>query len=153
MNEYCTRKLATPGVIADPVTLPIVEAAARVASDRLVGVVVFGSWARDEVGPDSDIDVLIVLDAEAPVTRSLYRAWDAVPVGWVDREVEPHFVTRPPAGRRVLGVWAEAAIDGVVLFERNLEVSRRLAGVRREIADGRIRRRTVHGQPYWVEAA
>lgn len=80
LNEYCTRKLATPGAIADPVTLP-------------------------------------------------------------------------PAGRRVLGVWAEAAIDGVVLFERSLEVSRRLAGVRREIADGRIRRRTVHGQPYWVEAA
>jgi hypothetical protein len=54
---------------------------------------------------------------------------------------------------RLSGLWAEAAVDGVVLYDRDLSVSRRLVEVRNRIVAGEIVRRRVHGQPYWVEAA
>jgi hypothetical protein len=53
----------------------------------------------------------------------------------------------------VTGLWAEAALDGVVLFERGLVVSKRLAAVRRDIVAGRLVRRLAHGQPYWAAVA
>jgi hypothetical protein len=49
-------------------------------------------------------------------------------------------------------VWGEAAVDGVLLFERDFVLSAALASVRRDIADGRLIRRVLHGQPYWVAA-
>lgn len=48
--------------------------------------------------------------------------------------------------------WAEAAVDALVMFERDLEVSRWLAGVRRRIVAGQLVRREAHGQPYWFHA-
>jgi hypothetical protein len=66
---------------------------------------------------------------------------------------EPHFVHLPDASRTVLGLWAEVAVDGIVLFARSLELPRRLVRIREDIAAGRIVRRLAHGQPYWVEAA
>jgi hypothetical protein len=50
-------------------------------------------------------------------------------------------------------MWAEVAIDGIVLFERGLRLTEHLVRVRRDIAAGRLVRRMVHGQPYWTEVA
>ena len=47
-------------------------------------------------------------------------------------------------------MWAEAATDGLVLYERGLLVSERFAGIRRLVAAGQISRRLIHAQPYWV---
>lgn len=66
--------------------------------------------------------------------------------------VDAHFV-HPPADDALSGLWAEAALDGVVLFERGGHLSAHLVRVRRAIAEGRLVRRVVHGQPYWTEAA
>ena len=126
--------------------------AAAVAGDALVGVIVYGSWARGRAGAGSDVDVLIVLDVTRPLTRVLYREWDARPVTWDGRPVDPHFV-HLPAGGPASGVWGEAAVDGVILFESNLRLSAVLAQVRRDIVAGRLVRRLAHGQPYWVVAA
>ena len=116
------------------------------------GVVLFGSWVRGEAGPSSDVDALIVLDSTSALTRALYHPWDESPVQWGALSVEPHLVQLPgPAAPGT--VWAEAAIDGLVLFERDLRISRQLAGVRRSIAEGKLVRRTLHGQPYWAEVA
>jgi len=41
----------------------------------------------------------------------------------------------------------------VVLFDRDMNVSKRLVEFRREIASGRIYRRRSHGQSYWVGVA
>jgi hypothetical protein len=51
------------------------------------------------------------------------------------------------------GVWCEAAIDRIVWYDREGLVARRLAAVRRSIADGRVVRAMAHGQPYWKGAA
>jgi hypothetical protein len=106
---------------------------------------------RGAAGPGSDVDALVVIESRVALTRALYRAWDEGPVAWQGRIVDPHFV-HPPGNRLGGAVWGEVALDGVVLYERRLEVSTDLARIRREIAAGRLVRRTVHGQPYWTSA-
>jgi len=59
----------------------------------------------------------------------------------------------PDPERMLTGLWAEVAIDAMIFFTRDLRFPWLLAGVRRDIAAGRIIRRVVHGQPYWTEAA
>jgi predicted nucleotidyltransferase len=155
LNDYCARKLAAPAGDATGLAgaTETVQRAAGLFGDRLLAVVAFGSWVRGEASDRSDLDALVVLDEGVPLTRALYRAWDRAPVSWGGRAVEPHFVHLPGPEERVAGLWAEVALDGVVLFEQALRLSTRLAGIRREIAAGRLVRRVVHGQPYWTEVA
>lgn len=153
LNEYCCRKLAAPSAAGHwgPAAM-LVQRALEIHGVELVGLVAFGSWVRGEAGPSSDVDVLVVLDCARPLTRGLYHAWDEKPSSWGVHAVEPHLVHLPEPGAAGT-VWAEAAIDGMVLFERDLQISRCLACVRRDIAEGRLVRKTVHGQPYWAEVA
>ena len=151
LNEYCARKLASPGVWLDEEASAIVERAASILGEALVGVVAFGSWVRGEHDATSDFDVLLIADDDLPVSRHLYRRWDDAPgLAWQGLEVEPHFVHLLPEGEVPSGLWGEVATDGVILFERGFQVSTRLAAVRRRIADGGIVRRFAEGQPYWV---
>ena len=160
LNEYCARKLADGGLAGSGPAWKAVERASAVLDDDLVGVAVYGSWARGETGDLSDVDVLVVVDADRPVTRGLYRRWDEEPVFWADpdspagegRRVEPHFVHLPPSGEVPSGTWAEIALDGIVVFDPDLALSRRLVELRASILEGRVERHEVHGQPYWVEA-
>jgi len=155
LNDYCARKLAAPlgNLAALRGGSETVERAARLFGDRLVGVAAFGSWARGEPVKGSDVDVLVVLDRRVTLARELYRTWDEAPVSWGGRAVEPHFVHLPEPEEGVAGIWAEVALDGLVLFEQGLRLSTRLVQVRREIAAGRIVRRVAHGQPYWTGVA
>jgi predicted nucleotidyltransferase len=155
LNDYCACKLAAPegSLVAARGAADTVTRAARLFGDRLVGAVAFGSWARGTATDASDVDVLVILERDVPLTRDLYRAWDEDPVAWDGRRVEPHFVHLPDPDETTAGLWAEVAVDGVVLFELGLRVSGRLGGVRRDIAAGRIVRRLVHGQPYWTAVA
>lgn len=130
-----------------------VNRAARIIGSALVGVIVFGSWVRGEHGAGSDVDVLIVTEPDVEIRRELYRRWDRAPVVWDGLPVEPHFVQLPPPDATPAGIWAEVAMDGLVLFERNLTVTRRVIEIRHWIAEGRIVRRYAHGQPYWTVAA
>lgn len=152
MNDYCTRKLAGPSGDLGGVSDAVLRAA-TIFGPNLLGVVAFGSWARDELRIDSDIDLLVVLDDSVLIRRDLYRVWDLEPIEWEGRPVEPHFVHLPSPESTAAGLWAEVALDGLVLFSRDPALPARLSRVRRDIADGRIVRRVVHGQPYWVEAA
>lgn len=151
LNDYCTRKLIAPGANVAGPGAEVLERAASRFGPSLVGVVAYGSWVRGEAADGSDVDVLVVVDATVEVVRELYRAWDEEPLWWEGRPVEVHFVRLPEAAEPLSGLWAEAALDGVVHFERGLVVSRRLASMRRRLVAGDITRRRVHGQPYWVE--
>lgn len=151
LNEHCVLRLAMPGAGSEPASRASARAASIAGAD-LVGVAAFGSWARGEAMEDSDVDLLIVVDAALPITRELYRMWDAEPMEWDGRRMEPHFVRLPGVEDRISGLWAEVAIDGVVLFERGFELSRRLAGLRTRIASGEITRRWSNGHSYWVAA-
>jgi predicted nucleotidyltransferase len=155
LNEYCVQRLTAPAgnLAAISGAARVIERAAELFGEQLLAVIAYGSWSRGEAVPSSDVDVLMVLTAGAPVTRELYRKWDSQPLTIEAHEVEPHFVQLKRVDDKTTGVWAEAAIDGIVLFERGLEVSRRLVKVRHDVMAGRLVRRMAHGQPYWCEVA
>jgi predicted nucleotidyltransferase len=116
-------------------------------------VIVLGSWARGEASARSDLDVLIVIDRQTPLSRDLYRTWDRQPLEYEGRPVDVHFVHLPAEGTPPTAMWCEAAVDGLVWYDRDGAVLRRLGDVRRAIAERRVVRRVAHGQPYWTGAA
>jgi predicted nucleotidyltransferase len=155
LNDYCARKLALPvdaAALADDGPA-VVRRAVDLYGAHLAGVVVFGSWARGEAADGSDVDLLVALDRRLPLTRSLYASWDAAPATWDGRPVEVHLAHLSARGEVPSGIWAEVALDGLVIYERGRRVSARLGDVRREIAAGRLLRRIAQGQPYWTRVA
>ena len=155
LNAYCAQRLAAPGGVCPGFedAADTIRCAGALMGESLIGVVVFGSWARGEPADTSDVDVLIVIDGDVPVTRALYRRWDEAPVAWSGRPVDPHFVHLPSQRRTPSGLWAEVAIDGIVLHDPRHRLFPQLAAVRRALAEGRLRRRTAHGAGYWTESA
>lgn len=154
-NEFCVRRLSAPSdAQGGSAARSLVVTRARAAfGDRLVGVLVLGSWARGEAAATSDIDVLIVIDAKIALTRELYRRWDQDPIGFEGRAIDAHFAHPSAAGTVPTAVWCEAAVDGIVWYDRDGSMTIRLGEIRRAIAEGRVVRAFAHGQPYWKGAA
>ena len=152
LNAYCVRQLEAGaiGAAGDRDASALITRARDVSGDALSAVALHGSWARGDAARASDVDALIVVDSTLALNRGLYRTWDERPTTWRGRRVDPHFVHPPPKGR-TSGLWAEVALDGIVLFDRDWALSAALTRIRRAIADGRLLRRVVHGQPYWTE--
>ncbi len=155
LNEACMRRLATGSHLGAPETGAVLRAHSLLGRD-LLGVVAYGSWARGDLRDDSDVDLLVIAAPSVPLTRALYRDWDRQdsegPLEWESHPVEVHVAHLPGPGDRISALWAEVALDGIVLFERRYDVSRALTGIRRRILAGEVARREVHGHPYWVEA-
>ena len=118
--------------------------------EDLLGVLLFGSVARGEARDGSDIDLLIVVADAVPLTRSLYERWDAGPGSRLDDRCSPHFVHLPAAAAEAGSIWFEAAVDGLPLLDDGGRISRLLARLRGEMAEGRLERRKAYGHPYWV---
>jgi len=121
----------------------------------LVGLILFGSAARGDDTDDSDTDLLLVMKPGARIARELYRLWDEFcreSGGGQDWDrISPHFVSLPGSVQEAGGLWYEAALDGIALWERDRQVSRFLRSVREAMGQGRIRRRMLHGSPYWIK--
>lgn len=150
LNAYCVSRLAVPAMSSAGEGAEVVARASVEFGDLLAGVLVYGSWARGEATGESDVDVLVVLDGSVALTREIYRTFDAASLSWDGHPVQVQIVRMPGAGQVSGGLWPEIALDGIVLVERDLTLSRRLVAIRRAIADGRLVRRTAHGQPYWT---
>jgi predicted nucleotidyltransferase len=83
-------------------------------------IILFGSKARNQASSDSDIDLLVILDDDAPADRLTLRA------GWesrrgFDRAADVIPVRENVYQRRtkIAGTLAyEAAIDGIAVYER-----------------------------------
>jgi predicted nucleotidyltransferase len=83
-------------------------------------VVLFGSRARGESGPDSDIDLLVILDDDAPADRLTLRS------GWESRRGYDYPVDVIPVREavyrrrgKIAGTLAyEAEIDGIAVYDR-----------------------------------
>jgi predicted nucleotidyltransferase len=126
---------------------PFVEKIREFVGTSLVGIVMFGSMARGDFRASSDVDLLIVLSGDQPVTRELYSRWDEH--FGVDKH-SPHFVRVPHDAAAAGSLWIEAAVDGLICYDQDGRVSRVLAEIRRMIADGKLSRRLAYGLPYWV---
>ena len=155
LNEYCTRRLAAPttrlSVSEDAVRA--VSAAANLLGDNLVSVVLYGSWPAGHAAASSDVNLLVVVERSMGLTRGLYKRWDQRPITWNDRLVDPHFAHVPRRDEDPTALWAEVAVSGVVLFERDDRVSTHLVRVRSAIAEGKLVPKIFHGQAYWTVAA
>ena len=150
LNEWCGRVLAAAGGgVVETAAKVLVAIRSRLESD-LLGVIVYGSFARGQPAAGSDVDLLVILDGNVPITRALYREWEGVVPKWGGREVDLHFVHLPECESDVSGSWAEAAVCGIVLYDRDQTVSRRLIDIRGRIAAGELVRRMAQGQPYWI---
>jgi predicted nucleotidyltransferase len=151
LNDWCGRTLAGSSAVdgAADVLIPL----RKTLGADLLGAIVYGSFARGDLASGSDIDLLVVVSEGVPITRSLYREWEGAVPRWQGREVDLHFVHLPAAGAAISGSWAEAAVCGIVVHDRELVVSRRLIEIRGRIAAGEMVRRMAQGQPYWVHEA
>lgn len=144
-----------------PAAAAAAAAVVKEVGDELEGVILFGSRAEGCDGPGSDTDLLLVLRSGAAVGRRRYAAWDAALAGRscikaLGPRVSPHFACFPagrPGTENGGGVlWLEAALHGIVLWQRSPALSRWLAEARELMAEGVLRRRRAHGQPYWTRA-
>ncbi len=106
---------------------PIVAAWLPEIIDRIVEeanpirVVLFGSHARGDAKPDSDVDLLIVVDGEALKTRprldgSLYERMVGIPVSKDFVLTTPKSIAR--YGHLVGTVLRPALREGITLYER-----------------------------------
>ena len=162
LNQFCRAALETaandqPGAAMASGTAAA-EAVVAKFGMQVEAVVLFGSKARGDAGAWSDVDLLVVVAAEVPVTRSLYRVWDetvapTAPLRALGESVNPHFAHLPGAAAGIGGggsLWLEAALHGIILWQRTWSVARWLGHARERMAEGAIRRRYAHGQPYWI---
>lgn len=120
---------------------------------QLEAIVLFGSQARGEATTGSDTDLLFCVSSSVQLTRELYAEWDRLAERHPDalsRDWSPHFCRLPASPEDAGSLWFEAAIDGIVLWDRSLAVSRFLASLRRYLLAGGRTRRTAYGVPYWV---
>jgi predicted nucleotidyltransferase len=118
-----------------------------ILAESLLGVVLFGSTARGEDHLASDVDLLIVVASALPLTRRLYALWDKHLSGEL---YSPHFVHLPEDIASAGSIWFETAVDGVILYEVDRQISRFLSRIRRAIADGEVLRKIADGHPYWI---
>lgn len=153
LNEFCVQRLGRMTTAGEADAGPAVAHARRVVGPSLVGVLVHGSWARGESRATSDVDLLVVIDRDVPLARALYTTWDEAAPSFDGRPIDVHFVHPPLDSQQPGAVWCEAALDGLVIADRDGAVVRALYEVRRAIAEGRIVRRRAHGQSYWTTAA
>ncbi len=134
----------------------VIERAAERLGAQLEGLVLFGSAARGEMWEHSDVDLLVVLRPDVPVTRQLYSTWDAEiapaasPLG---RRISPHFVALPRDVREAGGLWFEVALDGLILQDPQLRVARMLSLLRQQMVAGAVSRRFVHGAEDYIRRA
>lgn len=84
-------------------------------------VVLFGSWARGEARPDSDIDLLVVLDDDAPDEKLAARASYESRRGYIGAaDIIPVRQSALARRARAIGSFAHVALrDGITVYERH----------------------------------
>lgn len=156
LNRFCA-KLLDEGTIGNRLALrtaaPEIPEILSSWEDKLEGIFLFGSVAREEAGKSSDVDLLFVLRDGVELSRELYRKWEEESErrSW-NRKLSPHFVKLPASESDAGSIWLETAIDGIAIWDRDGKVSAFLSTLRHAIAEGRIRREYSHGHPYWSRA-
>ncbi len=162
LNAVCRESLENalaPPPASSPAVSPAIAALGPILSSALEpdldAVILFGSQARGQVRPGSDTDLLLCLARGTKLTRELYHRWDAIarshPREISDR-ISPHFALLPSSPEQAGALWFEVAIDGIVLWDRRLAVSRFLVHLRRHLLSDRAVRKSSYGIPYWVKA-
>lgn len=145
----------------DDLAQAALDALREVYGPSLVSVVLFGSYARGEQAPSSDLDILVVLD-KAPTSRwkrcerlpdvmRAYRASDAfrgaVEAGFLP-EMLPVILSREEASE-TRPLYLDASEDGILLLDDGT-MAGVFAAVRRRLKElGSVRLMSREGRRYW----
>jgi predicted nucleotidyltransferase len=148
LNDWIVHNLS--GSIRQTPLMPIVHRLQRHLGSDLIGIVQFGSSVRREMRSNSDIDLLIVLDKNRPISRSLYADWDKKMDSPKDDIFSPQF-SHLPKFCEFSSLWLEVAIEGEILFDTNERLFQMLLKIRGAIAAGMYQRKLSHGHPYWIK--
>lgn len=116
----------------------------------LIGVLVFGSQVQGQAREGSDVDLLIVVSHELPLTRELYRWWEQTGRSNGQTELAPHFVHLPTEEDRAGSLWFEVALYHHIVYQQGQRLSRQLAELKQLIETGVMERRFGATHPYWV---
>jgi predicted nucleotidyltransferase len=128
--------------------------------DRLVSLVLYGSTARGTMGPDSDIDVLIVAEPLPEGRMPRMREFDVVEeilagdlaqatAQGVHTFLAPVFKT-PTEVQRGSPLFLDMTLEARILFDRNEFFARCLEGLRARLRRLGSRRVPFGGGYYWV---
>ena len=145
-----------PESLQEPFRSALVAAAdAWIEREGLVSIVLFGSVARGEARPTSDIDVLLVAEglprSQADRRQPFLDAWDAARTARGLPPVEWNLVVKTPADATYRSpLYLDMVEDAILILDRRRFFEEVLAGMR-----GRMRElgsRRVHlpdGSWYW----
>ena len=148
INTLLERYIAqgVTGQVENDIATLIIEQARREFGDHLKGLLLFGSRARGDSHDTSDTDLLLVLDDEVRIERSLYRHWDQI----LPEGVSLHIAHLPLSAEDAGSLWLECALDARILSDPSGEIASFLSKAKSYITSGHVVRRVVHGQGFWV---
>lgn len=137
-----------------------VAACRSVYGERLVGVVLYGSVAKETMRPDSDVDLLVVVEPLpqgrlarmgefASVELIVEPALDDARQKGVTTRLAPIVRTLDELDRSGFLVF-DIACDGVLLDDTDGRVEAYLAAVRDRLERRGAQRRSFRGERYWV---
>ncbi len=166
LNQFCFEKIKTAltvhpessGVSESPSFQKVIVEELFNAGIPLIGVVLFGSAAREEVRDSSDIDLLLVVEKTIVLSRELYRLWDSC-LSKLDlklnpeltSKLSPQFVHLPGTPLEAGSLWFESAIEGLILSDTEFRIAKFLSQIRVAILQGKIKRDSTHGHHYWIK--
>ena len=119
--------------------------------DNLMGVALYGSRARGEAREASDVDLLVI-------ARDLPAHWQARTRGLHDplrqiSDAPPMYVygkTPEECESQFPSLYLDFGLDGIVLYEREGYLSRKLGRIREIIREtGLVRRRLSENNMFW----
>lgn len=158
VDEQRASALRVPGSLREPFRSALVAAADAWVADlgeRLVSIVLFGSVARGQAGPTSDIDVLVVAEgfprSLADRRLPLLNAWARARASRGLPHVEWNLVTKSPDEARVRSpLYLDIVEDGILILDRRGFFADVLSGMRERMrALGSRRIYLADGSWYW----
>lgn len=152
LNTLCSDILSSASDKSSFISSPNSEFISKLFFDKLLetwknklcGIILFGSVARQEQTDSSDIDLLLVLKNEVDLTRELYREWDNFYKDY-KQSISPQFVKLPKNIDEASGLWYEVAIQGIVLWQSDKHIFYILQDLREAITQGKMTRHFSHG--------
>lgn len=128
---------------------PLVNALRQGLGADLVSIALFGSQARGEARTESDWDLLVIAHhlPEKPLQRH-FRLKALLPEDWRARVA---ILAKTPVEfeARLPSLYLDIALDGVVLYDAQGYLHKRLAYIRELVSRLGLRRERVNGDWMW----
>lgn len=152
-----------PHAVLAPVLARYVDILYQHFGERLLGLLVFGSLARGTWTRDSDIDLLLVVEGwREPLWERLRELWplrnllrrtpeyrEGLRRGYVP--VLQHYPLDREEARRLHRIYLDAAVEGIILYERQRFLSDLMARVRSLLRAAGAKRLLIPGKGhYWL---